>query len=89
MTEKNWDAWKEKENYLERAIFRHEAEIDQLQIVDDESWHGNNQILFRDKLLGVISPEYTIELKLHEVSTPHITILDKDRKLVATILIEG
>ena len=88
MTEKNWDSWKEKENYLERAIYRHEAERDQLQIIEDaESYHGSNQILFRDKFLGVISPEYIPELKLHETAHPHITILDKDHKLVAIIVI--
>lgn len=55
MTEKNWDSWKEKENYIEREIYRQEAERDQLQIVEDDSWHGNNKLLFRNEFLGLIS----------------------------------
>jgi len=89
MTGKNWDAWKEHDNHTERAIHRHEAEKEQLQIVEDDSWHGNYKLSFRNEFLGLIAPGYTIELKLHSEANPHVTILDKDHKLVAIITLGG
>ena len=87
--EKDWDAWKRKENYIERSIFRQEAERTQLIRDTKENFHGNDHLLFRGEFLGLIAPEYTIELKLHSEANPHVTIVDKDRKLVAIITLGG
>ena len=82
---KDWDAWKKKENYIDRSIFRQEAEKEQLIRDTEENFHGNDHLLFRGEFLGTISPEYNIKLKLDSVANPHVTILDKDHKLVAII----
>ena len=86
---KNWDAWKEHDNYIKVAIFRQEAEKEQLQRDTTETFHGNDSLKFRGEFLGLIAPEYNIELKLSSEANPHVTILDKDRKLVAIISLGG
>ena len=89
MSEKKWDAWKDHDNYIERAIYRQEAEREQLVRDTKKRFHGNDHLLFRGEFLGLIAPEYTIELKLHSEAKPHVTILDKDRKLMAIITLGG
>jgi len=87
--EKDWDAWKKHDHYLERAIHRQEAESDQLVISDEKSWAGCYQMHFRGEFAGIIAHGYIAELKLHFEANPHITVLDKDRRLVTIITLGG
>ena len=86
---KDWDSWKKHDHYLARAIHRNGAEYEQLQRTKDDSWYGNDTLHFRGEFLGIIAPEYVAELKLHSEANPHVTIKDKDRKLVAIITLGG
>ncbi len=85
----DWDSWKKHENYIERSIFRQEAERAQLVRDTKNAVHGNDHLEFRGEFLGLIAPEYSIELKLHSMGNPHVTIQDKNRKLVAIISLGG
>ncbi len=87
--EKDWDAWKKHDHYIERAIFRQEAEKKQLVISDEEHWPGVYEMCFRGEFVGVIAHGNIAELKLHSEANPHITVLDKDRKLVTIITLGG
>jgi hypothetical protein len=86
---KNWDAWKDGENYIVRAVMRQEAEREQLQISDENLWPGVYEMHFRGEFVGVIAHGNIAELKLHETAHPHITVLDKDRGLVTIITLGG
>ena len=66
MTEKDWDSWKNHDHYITRAIFRDEAEKDQIELKlwNNKRMSDENQILVRGIFVGTIPKTWTIYLRL-------------------------
>ena len=85
MTEKNWDSWKDYDNYIERSIYLHEAEKEQLSIVEKEVGLLSS-ILFRGEYVGSLSAGYNAYLRLGD-HRPILNIQAPDGKYVGSFIL--
>ncbi len=67
MTEENWDTWKDHPTSEERAIYRFEAEKDQISFEDSQNCR---MIHVRGKLVGAVDFTTEVKLTLHVDSPP-------------------
>ncbi|MBA7474736.1 hypothetical protein ES707_10090 [subsurface metagenome] len=73
--EKNWDAWKDHPTSEERAIFRYEAEQEQIEtkpmgILDG----GYKEIHVRGVFVGGCPEDYEVRLRLGTLHRPMVSI---------------
>ena len=66
MSEKDWDSWKKRDHHITRAIFRQEAEKEQIELKpwDNKRLSDENQILVRGIFVGTIPNTWTVYLRL-------------------------
>ena len=66
MSEKDWDSWKKRDHHITRAIFRQEAEKEQIELKpwSNKRLSDENQILVRGIFVGTIPNTWTVYLRL-------------------------
>lgn len=81
MTEKNWDAWKNHDRYVERAIYREEAEKEQIRTEPmvpegkkNTYLEGYKNIYVRDIFVAGCPEEYEVNLRLGVHFRPMVAI---------------
>ena len=80
MTEKNWDAWKDHDHYVKQAIFREEAEKEQIRTEPMNTGkkstylEGYKNIYVRNIFVAGCPEKYEVNLRLGTLHRPMVAI---------------
>jgi len=77
MSEKNWDSWKDHDTYIEVAIFREEAEKEQIETKPmsiSDLGKPYKEIYVRGVFVAGCPKEYKVRLRLGELFRPMVAI---------------